>query len=100
MKKCKITVVRKVTHQDLIDKYEIPQANPCPLKEGEVFYSVDALMPQGFCESAWQNLYPYVLALSSGGMKIFNDWMKDERSAIISCNDGFRPVSFLIEVII
>ena len=25
--------------------------------------------------------------------------MKNPKSAMISCNDGFRPVSFLIEVI-
>ena len=25
--------------------------------------------------------------------------MKNKRSAMISCNDGFRPVSFLIEVV-
>ena len=26
-------------------------------------------------------------------------WMKNKKSAMISCNDGFRPVSFSIEVI-
>ena len=26
-------------------------------------------------------------------------WMKNPLSAMISCNDGFRPVSFYIEVI-
>lgn len=26
-------------------------------------------------------------------------WMKDPRSAMISCNDGFRPVSFLIKAL-
>lgn len=25
--------------------------------------------------------------------------MKNEKSAMISCNDGFRPVSFLIEAL-
>lgn len=25
--------------------------------------------------------------------------MKNRKSAMISCNDGFRPVSFLIEVL-
>ena len=24
-------------------------------------------------------------------------WMKNKKSAMISCNDGFRPVSFLLE---
>ena len=27
----------------------------------------------------------------------YEEWMKDPKSAMISCNDGFRPVSFLLE---
>ena len=30
---------------------------------------------------------------------ITDGWMKNPHSAMISCNDGFRPVSFYIEVI-
>ena len=26
-------------------------------------------------------------------------WMKNPKSAMISCNDGFRPVSFLLETV-
>ena len=26
-------------------------------------------------------------------------WMKNKKSAMLSCNDGFRPVSFLIEAL-
>ena len=33
------------------------------------------------------------------GRDIYNGWMKNEKSAMISCNDGFRPVSFLIEAL-
>ncbi len=29
----------------------------------------------------------------------FDGWMKNPMSAMISCNDGFRPFSFYIEVI-
>ncbi|MBQ5575153.1 MAG: TIGR04076 family protein, partial [Bacteroidales bacterium] len=29
----------------------------------------------------------------------YDGWMKNPQSAMISCNDGFRPVSFLVEVI-
>ena len=98
MKKIRITVMRKVCHQDLIDRYEKPISHPCKMEVGQAFYSEDALIPKGFCESAWQNLYPFVLTLASGGKDIFDGWMKDEYSAMISCNDGFRPVSFLLEV--
>lgn len=29
----------------------------------------------------------------------YDGWMKNKKSAMISCNDGFRPVSFLIEAL-
>ena len=32
-----------------------------------------------------------------GGEDFYQGWMKNKKSAMISCNDGFRPVSFLIE---
>lgn len=31
--------------------------------------------------------------------KTWNGWMKNPRSAMLSCNDGFRPVSFLVEAL-
>ena len=42
---------------------------------------------------------PFVLALSHAGENFCNGWMKNPRSTMISCNDGFRPVSFLIEAL-
>ena len=35
--------------------------------------------------------------LAHGGENFYDGWMKDPKSAMISCNDGFRPVSFLLE---
>ena len=37
MKKVKITVMRKVRHDDLIDKYENPLEHECDVEEGDVF---------------------------------------------------------------
>ena len=45
------------------------------------------------------SLYPFLLSLSSNGSDIYNGWMKDKHSCIVSCNDGCGPVSFLIEVV-
>jgi uncharacterized repeat protein (TIGR04076 family) len=42
---------------------------------------------------------PFVMTLAHGGGNFYNGWMKNEKSAMISCNDGFRPVSFLIEAL-
>ncbi len=99
MKEVRITVVRKARYDDLIRQYENPLEHECDMKEGSVFFSRDAKKPDGFCESAWQNLYPFVMALASGGENLFDGWMKDPRCAMISCNDGFRPVSFLLKAL-
>ena len=42
---------------------------------------------------------PFVMTLSHGGEDLYDGWMKNSRSAMISCNDGFRPVSFLLEAL-
>ncbi len=99
MLKVKITVMKKVCHEDLIEKYENPIKHACDLEIGQIYISENAEIPEGFCQSAWSNLYPFVLTLSCGGEDIFDGWMKDKKSAMISCNDGFRPVSFLLEAI-
>ena len=99
MKDVKITVVKKVEHKDLIKEYENPISHACGHIEGQTFISKNAERPDGLCESAWQNLYPFVFALASGARDIYDGWMKNKNSAMICCNDGFRPVSFYIESI-
>lgn len=99
MKKVKITVKKIVQHDDLIAEYENPIENACFMKLEDTFISENALMPKGFCESAWMNISPFVFALANGANDIYDGWMKNTNSAMISCNDGFRPVSFLLEVI-
>lgn len=98
MLKVKITVVRRTVYNDLIEKYENPIEHACDLKLGEVFYCENAQKPDGLCESAWESMQSFVLALAQGGGNFYDGWMKNEKSAMISCNDGFRPVSFYIEV--
>ncbi|MEE1026593.1 MAG: TIGR04076 family protein [Acutalibacteraceae bacterium] len=99
MKKIKITVMRKVRYDDLIEKYENPIEHACDLQEGQVFICEGWQKPEGFCDSAWESVSPFVMTLAHGGENFYDGWMKNPKSAMISCNDGFRPVSFLIEVI-
>ncbi|MBQ2941701.1 MAG: TIGR04076 family protein [Clostridia bacterium] len=99
MEKCKITVVKMARYDDLIEKYENPIEHTCDLKMGDTFISVDGKKPEGFCDSAWESMEKFVEELAKGGGNFFDGWMKNEKSAMISCNDGFRPVSFYIEVI-
>ena len=67
------------------------------MKEGDAFVANGWQKPEGFCDSAWASISPFMLALASGGENIYDGWMKNPKSAMISCNDGFRPVSFLLE---
>lgn len=93
----KITAVKQTVHYDLIEKYENPIEHACDIKTGDVFYTDGFSIPKGFCESAWQSIFPFAFALSNGAENFYGGWMKNKKSAMISCNDGFRPVSFLIE---
>lgn len=99
MKKVRITVMRKALYPDLIAKYENPIEHACDLQEGQSWVADGWKKPAGFCDSAWGSLSPFVLALSHGGGDFYDGWMKDPHTAMLSCNDGFRPVSFLLEAL-
>lgn len=99
MKKVKITVMRQTVYQDLIEEYENPIQNACDMKVGQVFIANGWKKPEGLCDSAWDSMSAFVMALAHGAEGLYDGWMKNSRSAMISCNDGFRPVSFLIEAL-
>lgn len=99
MKRCRITVMKVACYKDLIEKYENPMPHACDMEEGQVFIADGWKKPDGFCDSAWESISPFVMTLSHGGENLYDGWMKNKRSAMISCNDGFRPVSFLIEAL-
>lgn len=97
MYKVKITAMRKSEYHDLMAQYENEIEHACDIQIGDTFVSVDGQKPQGFCDSAWQVLYPFVLDLANGNGDFFDGWMRNKYSAMLSCNDGFRPVSFYLE---
>ena len=99
MKKVRITVMKITCYHDLMEQYENPIQHACDMEEGMVFTANGWERPVGFCLSAWESMSAFVLALSHGGGDFYDGWMKNPKSAMISCNDGFRPVSFLIEAL-
>ena len=99
MRKIKITVMRIACYQDLMAQYENPIEHACDMQEGQVFVADGWRQPEGFCDSAWETISPFVMTLAHGGQDIYDGWMKNPKSAMISCNDGFRPVSFYLEVV-
>ena len=99
MKKCRITVMRMASYPDLMAEYENPIQHACDLHEGQVFVTRGWEKPEGLCSSAWESMSPFVMTLAYGGEDIYQGWMKRRNTAMISCNDGFRPVSFFIETL-
>ena len=95
----RITVMRITQYKDLMARFENPIEHTCDMQEGMVFIAKGGKMPDGFCDSAWDSVKPFVKELASGGGNFYDGWMQNPRSAMISCNDGFRPVSFLLETI-
>ena len=105
--------MRQTTYPDLMAKYENPIEHTCDVKEGQQWISVDGKCPEGMCPAAWGSMREYVESLAQGkghfyakqsispdGTCVYYDgWMQNPMSAMISCNDGFRPFSFYIEVI-
>lgn len=97
MTKVKITAVRQADYRDLQSLYENPIEHTCDVREGDTWISDGVHKPDGLCESAWESIKAFVRTLGAGGGNFFDGWMKNPHSALISCNDGFRPVSFLLE---
>ena len=95
----RITAVKRVEHKDLMEKYENPINHACDMEIGKEFISIGGEKPVGFCNSAWDSIGPFVRRLANGEENFYDGWMKNKKSAMISCNDGFRPVSYYIEVI-
>lgn len=97
--KVRITAIRRTAYPDLMKRYENPIEHACEVEEGQQWISVDSQCPEGFCPSAWDVMRPFVESLACGEGDFFQGWMQDPMSAMLSCNDGFRPVSFYIEVV-
>ncbi|MBR2337489.1 MAG: TIGR04076 family protein [Clostridia bacterium] len=96
--KIKITAIRKTEYKDLMELYENPIEHTCDISEGDVFISENGEKPYNLCQSAWESMEYFVKELAKGGGDFYGGWMKNPKSAMISCNDGFRPVSFYVEV--
>ena len=97
MKKVRITAMRQTVYTDLMAQFENPIEHACDVQIGQEWISENGEMPEGFCPSAWDSLSPFVATLANSGGNFYDGWMKDPYSAMISCNDGFRPVSFYVE---
>ncbi len=88
----KITVIRKLFHKDLVEKYtDKGNWTQCSHFEiGQEFRASEAKpwgMPDGFCGWAWADIQKIVWGMARGGPNVF----------VTCCTDGYRPVVFLLE---
>ena len=99
MNKVRITAIRQTVYTDLMSRYENPIEHTCDVRVGQQWISVCGKCPEGMCPSAWESMKSFVESLAKGEGNFYDGWMKNPMSAMISCNDGFRPFSFYIEVV-
>lgn len=99
MNKVRIKVIKITYYEDLAIKYENHLEMPCMMKLNDEFIVSENIKPKGLCQTAWETLSPFVDSLLKGEGNFYDGWMKNPLSAIVSCNDGVRPVSFLVEVL-
>jgi uncharacterized repeat protein (TIGR04076 family) len=99
MNKIRITAIRQTIYQDLMAQYENPIEHACTVQQGQQWISINGQRPDGLCLAAWASMREFVESLARGNGNFYDGWMKNPMSAMISCNDGFRPFSFYIEVI-
>lgn len=89
----RITVLRRTVFEES-SAYKTGNILPCErLKDGQVFVSKGANMPEGFCSWAWADIQKYVLTLARGGNLIGSK----PGTFLTCCTDGYRPVFFLVE---
>ena len=99
MYQVRITALRQTVYSDLVNQFENPILHACTIQQGQEWISIDGQCPDGMCASAWASMREFVESLSRGEGHFFDGWMRNPMSAMISCNDGFRPMSFYIELI-
>ena len=100
LKKVKITVLKVTFNEDLAREYAVEGYPPCLIhKEGQVMYSNGWQKPKEMCDYAWSVMRDFVLAIAQGAGYILGkgNWLKEKDMAIVSCNNGIKPVIFKLE---
>lgn len=91
--KVKITVMKRLLLQDMVDENASGPWQICSkLEEGQEFIS-DTYIPEGFCSWAWVDIQKYVITLARGGNFLGSKLGR----TVVCCSDGYRPVIFKLE---
>jgi len=95
----KITVLKTDFDDELAKRYGVDSIAMCPLHTvGQEIVCEQHYQPVEICGEAWKAMQHYVYALYHGATEPFGKgWMREPGVAIVTCNDGLRPVTFKIE---
>lgn len=93
----KITVLKTLLFEDLIDEYCEETISSCPVfSVGDEIMLDDILeTPKGFCSWAWADIQRDIAMLDYGAIP--RPELKKRDSIISCCCEGLRPVIFRIE---
>jgi uncharacterized repeat protein (TIGR04076 family) len=72
-------------------QYENPISHACTMQAGQPFVANGREKTEGFCRSARDTLSPFVLALRHSTENFYDGWMRNKKSAMISCSGAFGP---------
>ncbi len=96
--KCKITILKRMLNQDLVQAYLETQGNfgACEqFSDGQEFVVEEPFgIPEGFCSWAWADIRSDIMTIMAGGDL---PWIKQHGVTITGCSDWFRPVIFKVE---
>lgn len=102
----KITVIKRNHDPELVECFlNNPETGKCSVfHEGQEFYvtreNYDNFPYENkFCVAAWDVIKIKVYAVLQGGNFYWKGWMRDQQQQILCCDDGVRPVVFLLEQI-
>ena len=98
MTKLRITVVKRLDPDEIFDELPVERQDwmePCDIyMDGQEYILDNLAMPEGFCGSAWQTIYPNLRTLWYGGDLPF---FAEKGTSVTCCADGVRPVIFKVE---
>jgi len=99
---CKITVLKRTIHRDLIDQFldhAYQDMDRCEVfRDGREFAIESSeelsVVPEGFCAWAWADIRKDILTVATGGNM---PGLRQPGTVITGCTDWFRPVIFKVE---
>ena len=101
MTQVRITVAKRALHEDLINEYVANEQFPngfgrCnQFVEGQSFDVEWPAKPKEFpCDWAWADIQRTVAMIGFGANA---PWVNRPGTTVICCNDGLRPVTFVVE---